>query len=335
MQPKYGISVTYLSLNFAAALISTSAFLLVGCAIRPLPENVTRYNTYDIVQKIRCEVRDGIRLRLRELLRFYGQNASLNAIESGELSYAGFLEFGVKELDPTPRRIIERYAKAVIAYEFDFDITEENKLTGNADFLNTFTRGTLTLKTSAGQEQKRQNQRNFKAIDNFDNLVSTPIMERVCARLEARIGRKFSQSQPKNYRYPITGSLGLSEVIDTFLQLNQSGNLVGNTKENPKLPTMADTMTFTTTVNGGVNPSVKLSTAGTGLKLAEAGLDATVKRVDEHKLVMALTLPREDQGVPVAVARSTLEEAAIIELDRQRILEINADTRAIRRSLLE
>jgi hypothetical protein len=34
-------------------MVSIGAFLLVGCAIHPLPENVTRDTTYDIVQKIR------------------------------------------------------------------------------------------------------------------------------------------------------------------------------------------------------------------------------------------------------------------------------------------
>jgi hypothetical protein len=38
-------------------------FLMVvaGCSIKPLPEDVTGFDTVQIVSKVRCEVRDGIR----------------------------------------------------------------------------------------------------------------------------------------------------------------------------------------------------------------------------------------------------------------------------------
>jgi hypothetical protein len=39
-----------------------------GCTVRPLPENTARVDTYQIVQKIRCEVRDVVKARLVETI---------------------------------------------------------------------------------------------------------------------------------------------------------------------------------------------------------------------------------------------------------------------------
>lgn len=308
-----------------------SAFLamvfLVSCATRPLPGNITRYDTFRIALKIRCELRDAIQDSAKALLKVYGHSKVLGDLESGVLSYGKFVDSGVDSLDEIPKRLANRYFQAVIAYEFEFDITEENNLSGGVGFLDILSRGQLTLGISGKKDRKRQNKRNFKAVDNFGDLISNRAMNRLC--------KEFDGDRRKNSFYPISGYLGLREVVDTFISLNQSGNLVGNTKETLSIPTLADTLTFTTTISGTVNPVVKLNAVGTGFQLSGASLKAVSTRVDTHKLVLALTLPavkitREGFPVPVAVERNQLEKAAIIELERQRIKEIDSDTEQIR-----
>jgi hypothetical protein len=41
-------------------LLLWCAILVAGCAIRPLPEQVTGIKTLDIVKQIRCETREAI-----------------------------------------------------------------------------------------------------------------------------------------------------------------------------------------------------------------------------------------------------------------------------------
>jgi len=54
---------------------------------------------------------------------------------------------------------------------------------------------------------------------------------------------------------------------------------------------MVDTLTFTTTVNAGLEPSITLTPA-TGVQLSNTFLNGTVKRVDTHEVVIAMAMGR-------------------------------------------
>ena len=302
---------------------------LSACMSRPLPKNAVRYNTYEITQKIRCEFRDAIRELVIGLLRSNKQFNTIQQISERKLSYDRLLREKDDLLDVDSKRIIERYELSAIAYEFNFDITEENNLNGGVDFLEILTRGQFKLGVTAQHDKKRQNIRNFRTSDNFGELISGSIMERVCARIE--------RPDRGNHVYPISGSLDLAEIVDTFISLNQSSNLVGNTKGAEKIPTLSDTLTFTTTISGTVNPTIKLSPLGDSFQLTDATLSATSSRTDVHKLVLALTLPNIDfltTGLTIAQTREEIERAALRELERQRIRAIDSDTEIIRDNLL-
>ena len=83
--------------------------------------------------------------------------------------------------------------------------------------------------------------------------------------------------------------MDLAELIGTFLDLNQSGNLTGEKGSN--VPTIADTIEFTTRFTGSVNPTVELSPVGRGLQLANAAFKADGTREDIHKVIVAIALP--------------------------------------------
>ncbi len=72
---------------FVSAVVATG---LVACSMHPLPYDVSRVSTYDIVEKLRCEAKEGLR--------------------------------GV----PYGHPILKH---TVIGYDFTFDITEDNNLT--------------------------------------------------------------------------------------------------------------------------------------------------------------------------------------------------------------
>jgi hypothetical protein len=254
-------------------LLTICGLCLSGCSIRPLPQDVTGYDTYEIVSKIRCEAREAVRGYTIEFIRKTRPDIA-DGLKSGAIS---FRNFNRRQLDAGSQRILERYDHSAIAYDFVFDITEKNDLTANATLIKPFTRGPLKIAFAAGDERERQNTRNFRITDTFENLVS--VEDEYCKNASDR----------KNYLYPIVGKIGLDELIGAFLDLNQSGNLAG--KEGSNVPTIADTIEFTTKFSGSVNPTIELSPVGRGLQLASAAFKADGSREDIHKVVVAVALP--------------------------------------------
>jgi hypothetical protein len=220
------------ALFFAMALLA-----LGGCSIRPLPQDVTGYNTYQIVSKIRCEARDAVRGYAISFIRKKRPDLA-DALKSGRIS---FDKFDSRLLDQETLKLVDRYAKAEIAYDFSFDITEKNDAGASADFLRTFSRGPLKLPLAAGADRERQNTRNFRISDTFGHLASK-VSDEYCVHA----------SKEKNWMYPITGHIGLAELVGTFLDLNQSGNL--SPKEGKTVRTIADTIEFTTKISGSAKP---------------------------------------------------------------------------------
>src|SRR5262245_61678744 len=110
----------------------------LGCSMHPLPEDVSRKNTYDIVKKIRCEVAEG-----------------LHAYAATDLVVAN----------------------TFIGYDFDFDITETNNLgtNGTRGSLTLEQKllspsGTFKLDVRPFAESSRQTQRTFRIIERLKDL---------------------------------------------------------------------------------------------------------------------------------------------------------------------
>ena len=47
-------------LKVSGVISTTAIFFLAGCAIHPLPDDVTGVSTYNIVRQIRCEARQAV-----------------------------------------------------------------------------------------------------------------------------------------------------------------------------------------------------------------------------------------------------------------------------------
>jgi hypothetical protein len=323
------------------ARATTVALMMIiigtGCSIRPVPQDVTRHTTYNIAQRIRCEFRDALGDLVVAALKRSKEDQVADAIVSGVIKYDTFFKTHLAKIEPTARTIIQRYSGGAIGYEFEFDITEENKLTGGLGLTDAISRGTLQLPFSAGSELKRQNKRNFRVVDIFSDLLSNPVMERVC-------GGEDILLDGQNWVYPVDGAINLREVLTTFVSLVQSGNVVGDSNgSTPAVPTFADVITYTTKFTAGVKPKITLTAVGASLQIEAADLDASKSREDKHKVTVALTLPSAAGPLTIAQRRGAAESAervastsraAINELERQRIRSIDADTEVIRRRLL-
>jgi len=264
-------------------------FGLGACSIHPIPKDVTGYKTATIVRKIRCEARDAV------------IQAGLNYLQRKGL-YPEVADAAALEALLTHQQIITLFSKlnylprTGIVYSFSLEGTETNGLTFTSDVIKPLTHGTETFSPSLGNTLKRDNIRAFTVSDSFSSLIN----------LEAGHCKFNSEISGPNYEYPIVGRIGVDEMIKTFVELAVSGEL-GVSQDPAKtisltpagLPTMVDTITFTTTITAGLTPKIVLSPVGTALQLMDASLAGSVGRVDTHQVIIGLALgPKPAAAAP-------------------------------------
>jgi hypothetical protein len=280
-------------MNFRVLAVLSISLLSAGCAIHPVPENVTGVDTEDIVRQIRCEARDAlvdiIKLKLKELseqgsataqelLQEYERNP--DAVE--DFHWRLFPGQGYTQV----QRFIKLFAEAAIAYSFDLQMTENNDLTTDINLVNPLAAPKLTLAINAGALRRRTNQRVFTSVDTFGFLVAQ--LNRRNAYNERYCNKRIVI---KNYIYPIAGRVGVAKTIGTFINLTVVGALGGPaTQQGKGPPTMVDKLTFTTTVNGSATPKVEFAPVGDRLQLANASLKASADRSDRHEVTIGLAL---------------------------------------------
>ena len=161
-------------------VVAALASGVTGCSMHPLPENISRANTFDIVERIRCEVREGLQTYLAQV-----RNPSH----------------------------AERIIKAsTIGYDFTFTITEYNnqgvedgKLAFDRPSLQSPSKG-FSLDLTAKGEKTRANTRKFRIVENLNDVYS---------------GGRCDKAYRENWVYPITGSTGMAEVVQTYVKLEE------------------------------------------------------------------------------------------------------------------
>lgn len=284
--------------------------LAAGCAVPPRPQDMTGVTTNAIVRKIRCEAREGIKNAYIDFLvneRVTGIPKDVRQmardIRAGRLSFSSFEP---SRLGGAIARALNKYEAAAIAYDFEFDLTGENSTRIEFDLLGAVTHGALGVGLSAGNSHTRRSKRTFRIADNFGDLRRTK-------------GCLDTIPDTVNFNYPITGDIGLEEVIKTFINLNELNGLTG-TEETPAVPVFSNMLTFTTIVDAGATPKADLSPPLTrSLRLTELRAPLTAKRTDVHQVLVAISLdPAKVQPVAKAsreplrplVARRSREDAA-------------------------
>lgn len=228
------------------------------------------------------------------------------------------------------------YKTATVGYEFEFNIQEDNNATADATWTLPYSLGgNLSVVAAGGLNRTRFTKRNFKIADTFDQL------------------RQTQDCNPPNPHediiYPISGDIGVYEVVRTFIRLQQVDN-----PKSGEVFTFGDTLTFTTTFSGGVKPTLVISPLTDRFRLAAANGDFNARRNDIHTVTLALAgTPQKDgpaigaslragtssklAGVPAVVPLQTNSsllsttmiqatvnptDRALIELDRQRIIAL-------------
>jgi hypothetical protein len=275
------------------AAVAALAVGLTACSMHPLPEDVTAVSTYDIVEKIRCEVKDGLRAALER------------NHPKGEID-----------------KIVK---KTVIGYDFSFEISEDNNATkGKLKYERAgFRKESKTIWELTGSSTRtRKNKRDFRIIERLMELN-----EEVCW-----------EGARANWVYPITGSIGLDEVIRTYvdLELLTRFRQDNSKKFNGKLPVVfSEELTFTTEFGGGIQPTLELATIAGKFRLTNATIFGEAKRKDIHSVTVALAqdgvidpmarqfMMMDSRGIAAALAQSgTRATAGVLgvldELERRR-----------------
>ncbi len=289
------------------SVVAAGCLLLGGCAIRPMPEDMSGVPTTIIVKQIRCETRQAIKDFALDWLTFE-RNLELGRVD--RRSYEIGLQFrqGRPLSQFTPelfqgrvRHVVGIFYETGIAYNFTLGMKEENNLNTEINLLKPFTTSNRTLGISAKADRSRRSERIFTITDSFRSLFRLP--EDYCAG-EA-FGRSYNYVAPPNYIYPITGEIGIKNLIADFINLTLFDGLGGPRDNTGAPPTIADTLEFITTIGGSLTPKVVFSPAGTNLQVVDASLRGDVSRTDNHTITMGLAVAK-DAAPQLPAIRSSL-----------------------------
>jgi hypothetical protein len=225
------------------------------------------------------------------------------------------------------------YKTASIAYDFKFDITEINNAGADATGTLPYTLGVnnfFSLFAEGHFDRTRNTLREFRIIDSFEELYHTRCND--------------VAPQPENLIYPISGEIGMYDVIKKFIKLQQINNAKAG-----EVFTFSDTLTFTTFLKAGVQPTLMVGSLADRFRLTSANGDFNASRKDIHEVVVSMAgdKPRaagaKASGEPAAVAAKRLgafqtnsslvattliqsasnpRDRALLELDRQRIIQL-------------
>ena len=239
------------------ALAFSCGFISSGCAIHPLPENVTGVSTTHIVHRIRCEARDAV-------------------LDAARIVTPAELQ-GLKSI--------------AIVYSFSLSGTETDSFTPSATFVTPVPTGMWTFNPAVGDSLTRQNVRTFTIVDNFSLLSS--MKPGYCETIQKGPNYQY----PIVGRIGIYEMIMTFIKLAAHTGIGgENGVNIGNdspltTSSNAGPPTMVDTISFTTMLTASVTPTLALTPVGNGTALTGANLGVGFTRNDVHQVIVGLALP--------------------------------------------
>ena len=187
-----------------------------------------------------------------------------------------------------------------IAMQFRFEITETDNGSSDGSIKWPIHLGTATIGFSAGKNKIRLSERWVAISMNFGDLHNVNTCHE--ARMVARDDKRARI-------YPITGRIGIGELIGEYLDIIEDDARFKATKT--KDGVYSDRLLFTTTINGGVTPSVALNPGIAELKL-NGNFGAS--RKDVHEVIVDIAPSQPDKGADktqMAVALTSAVEVPV------------------------
>lgn len=257
-------------------LVGLALVTVTGCSVHPIPDDVSPLKTEDIVRYARCELKRGVAERINEAL----VEVALSDINPEDvLERKAFERICAKNTRLANK--LQAYGASAIAYDFEFNIFEKNQVESTIGlklpllFVPAVPNSGLDLTASGKLHKARDAKRSFRSAENFRDLRYLD-----CKGFGAR---------DKNLLYPITGQIGLDKVVKTFIALSEAGGIknLGEGKDQ-----FLDDITFTTTINGTIEPKLTLNAVPNSFRLVSASGKKFDERMDQHKVKVSLTFPK-------------------------------------------
>ncbi len=206
--------------------------------------------------------------------------------------------------------IISAFAGSGVGYQFEFEITVNNDVTGGLlSFKFLRTNGSTTLGLGGDYKRARKNVRRFKIAETIEEIVLD-----IDLRHETNNGEMYCNehdfSERANYHFPIYGKVDLLDSFSTFAGIIVKANIGDPDKEigNSAFGKFAgqdlrDEISFTTELSGTANPAITLNPLTNSLNLASGKVGLTNKRSDIHRLTLIL----QENGVGNILEKLELE----------------------------
>jgi hypothetical protein len=163
------------------------------------------------------------------------------------------------------------FNRTTIAMQFQFEITENDNASGSASATWPVHLGTFSLNLNAGAKKIRVSDRNVKVTVNFEDLQTKVD----CSGLD------LSDKSRRAHKYPITGNIGLREFMEQYFLISDASAIDSTEKS------FLETLKFTTTINKGIKPSVKLAPVNPSAVTAD--LDFSADRKDYHVVTVGVS----------------------------------------------
>ena len=274
-------------------------FLPSGCAIYPVPEDVTGVSTHEIVRQIRCETREATRDLILEELRRQATDGpghppnpvALALVQKydDDPTHETMDSFSPDLFSSYPeiRHFYEVVYSIGIAYNFDLTMDEENDIGTTINSLGSWAPKFL-LGFEANFNRGRSNERSFTITDTFKGLMTQ--------LGGVRFGRRYCDGKlvAANYVYPIAGHIGVDKLVKTFVELAVFNALADNDKASPGSaggpPSIADKLTFTTTIDATLTPNIVFSPVTTTLQMSNVSFTGLARRMDTHQVTVGLAV---------------------------------------------
>jgi hypothetical protein len=176
---------------------------------------------------------------------------------------------------------------------FDFEVSEDNNLssTGSVAWPAVLAGipGSFTMGYDVGDKRQRLAKRTVKLAATFDEFVVS-LADRRDGNQPKLDCRRANIPAPGAApgTYPITGNIGLEIVIREYIAMLNSGKFKAGGES------YTDKIQFTTTINGGLKPSIDLARKpGPTVKVSG---DISATRKDVHALTLSLAPPEGDKS---------------------------------------
>ena len=177
---------------------------------------------------------------------------------------------------------------SMIGYDFEFTMDEANSAGGDPDaknslvtFKRAFTSTPSTLDVTGKVDLQRKNVRRFTIIEPLAELAKS---RDICR----------NRTKGANWTYPITGTIGLDEVVRTYIKLELLTELQETKRAEAKqFPgahvVFSDEVEFTTKFEAGASGALVLDAVVGRVSVTNAAVAVKASREDKHSVVVALT----------------------------------------------